>query len=166
MQNFIQKIKSAIGPTTVYNPLYYGQPQAPQTPQLDREKFLAALASNETGIIKNNPYGYSRSSGYKSLGKALGKYQVTEGELKTHGQRYLGQNITPQQFLASTTAQDKYVLNKADYYMKQGYTPQQVADIHNKGYKNSSAPGQAIYQNPDYVNKFNANYGTTTGTSR
>ena len=49
-----------------------------------------------------------------------------------------------------------------DYYKKQGYTPQQIADIHNQGYKNSGNPGSNSYQNPDYVGNFDKNFKATT----
>ncbi len=127
-------------------------------PSLDVEKFLNSIGSNETGGVQGNRYAFSQPSGSSSLGNALGKYQVTEGELKSYGKRFLGQDITPQQYLASTTAQDNYMRGKANYYAGQGYSPQEIADIHRKGIKNSFPAGSGKFQSPDYVNKFNMNY--------
>ena len=41
-----------------------------------------ALMKNETGGVKTDPYTFSKKSGSKTLGRDLGAYQVTEGELK------------------------------------------------------------------------------------
>ena len=82
--------------------------------------------------------------------------------MKTYGPRFLGQPIDAKTFLASTTAQDNYIKNMADYYNKQGYTPQQIADIHRRGYKKSGPAGSSQYQDPEYVNKFNTIYNATT----
>jgi hypothetical protein len=39
-----------------------------------------------------------------------------------------------------------------------GNTPQQIADIHRRGRKNSSPAGSTIYQDPEYVEIFNRYY--------
>jgi hypothetical protein len=159
-QSFLQRLMDKITPAYVTT---YTRPEL-VIPPLDRTKFLAALAANETGIVKGDPYKFKQPSGNKKFGQALGRYQVTEGELKTYGSRYLGQPISPSQFLASSTAQDNYVTNKALELSKQGYTPQQIADIHRRGIRKTSEPGSSIYQDPDYVNKFNVNYNATSTT--
>lgn len=161
-QNFLQKLIDKITPASVTT---YTRPES-VTPPLDRQKFLDALAHNETGIVKGDPYKFSQPSGNRKFGKALGKYQVTEGELKTYGPRYLGAPINSKQFLASSTAQDNYVANKALELNKQGYTPQQIADIHRRGIRKTGEPGSSIYQDPDYVNKFNQNYNATSTPSQ
>lgn len=127
-------------------------------PVLDVNKFINSIAANETGGVRGNKYAFSQPSGSPDLGNALGKYQVTEGELKSYGKRFLGNNVTPQEYLASSTIQDNYMKGKANYYDKQGYHPADIADIHRKGIKKSYPPGSGKYQSPDYVNKFNLNY--------
>lgn len=146
--------------TDYFGPVKYVAPPAvvPTKPVLNKQKFLSGIASNETDGVKGNPYSFSQPSGNSKLGKALGKYQVTEGELKTYGKKYLGQSMTPQQFLASTTAQDNYMYNKAQALVSEGYTPEDIADIHNKGIKNSYPAGSGKYQNPEYVNNFSLIY--------
>jgi hypothetical protein len=130
----------------------------PVSQPMDVEKFLNAIGTNETGGIKGDRYAFHQPSGSAALGDALGKYQVTEGELKTYGKRFLGQDVTPRQYLSSPAIQDNYMKSKADFYTKQGYTPQDIADIHRKGIKNSYPAGSGKYQSPDYVNNFNVNY--------
>lgn len=158
--NGVSKVGNSISHLLDSAPIIYNAPvqPVPKVPQIDTKKFLNAIASNETSIVPGNKYASLQPSGVSKLGNALGKYRVTEGELKTYGKKYLGQNITPQQFLASTTAQDNYMINKANTLASQGYTPQDIADIHNKGITNSFPAGSGKYQNPDYVSKFNLIY--------
>src|SRR4051812_12898140 len=78
-----------------------------------------AIAHNETRG-ETNPYSFFQPSGNKTLGNALGKYQVTEGELGTYAQRFLGQPVTAAAFLASPPLQDKYVNNKIQYLIDKG----------------------------------------------
>ncbi len=159
-QNFIQRALGGLKER--FGPVHYTAPTPQPQNSLDMERFLAALAHNETGIVKGDKYKFNKPSGNPKLGRDLGKYQVTEGELKTYGPRYLGAPITADQFLASTTAQDRYVATKAKMLSEKGYTPQQIADIHRRGYTKSGPPGTNIYQDPKYVEKFNANYNATT----
>jgi hypothetical protein len=161
-QNFIQgligKAKQYLNPTiSVDNPINH-QPVTAPAPKIDVQKYLAAIANNETGIVKGNPYTFAKFSGDPKMGRDLGKYQVTEGELKSYAPKYLGQKMTGDQFLASSTAQDRYITNKANRFAGEGYTPPQVADIHRRGFTNASPPGSTQYQDPAYVAKFNNNY--------
>lgn len=126
-----------------------------------------AIKQNETRGVKTDPYRFSKPSGSPALGKDLGAYQVTEGELKTYSPRFLGgQKLTANAFMASSTAQDKYTENKVQYYLDKGYTLAQIADIHRSGYKNSDVPGGTKYQNPAYVESFNKFLKATTTPSR
>ena len=165
-QNILGPIGSAVSnvPTTIkpiVDPVSIIKP-TPTTPSLDTKKFLAAIAKTETGVVRGNTALSSQPSGISSLGKARGTYRVTDGELKSYSQRYLGRQVTPQEFQNSKTLQDTYMTNKALYLNKQGYTPQQIADIHNQRIKNSSTPGSNQYQSPDYVKKFSKVYDATT----
>lgn len=148
-QSFIQRI---IGESTVDNRPAHAEQQA----NLDRIR--TGIANNETSVVRGDPYKSSQNSGVAAYGRALGKYRVTEAELNTYGKRFLGSSISPDDFLNSPSLQDQYINHKANYYLNQGYTPQQFADIHNKGLTNEAAPGASSYQSPNYVNKFNATY--------
>lgn len=116
-------------------------------------KFLNAIAYNETNTIKE-PYSYHKFSGSKTLGDDLGKYQVTEGELKTYGKRYLGRVPTKQEFLSSPELQDEYMTAKYNYLKGQGYSDAEIADIHRRGIKNAQPKGKDTYQSPEYVKSF------------
>lgn len=162
-RTFLQKLIDTIQNKSVSHLV---RPEDPK-PKIDLNKLAEALAHNETRGVKGDPYKFSRPSGDKNLGKALGKYQVTEGDLKTYAQRYIGQPISSKEFLASSTAQDNYIKNKAKYFADKGYSPDQIADIHRSGFTNSGAPGSTTIQNPAYVESFNKVYkATTTQASR
>lgn len=122
------------------------------------DRFKKAVASNETSVVKDK-YGFSQPSGVKAQGAAMGKYQTTEGELATYAKRFLpGTFVTSQQFNTNPNLQEQYMTNKAKYYLNLGYTPQNVADIHNGGFTKSGNPGYTNYMKPDYVSKFMAQY--------
>jgi len=125
-----------------------------------RQKFLASIAHNETGVVRGDPYSFAKPSGSAAMGRDMGRYQVTEGELASYSERYLGgaQKVTPDTFMKNPKMQEVYLSRKYNYYKDKGYTPQQIADIHRRGYKNSGAPGSEVYQDPDYVAKFNSTY--------
>lgn len=150
------------------NVSHYVRPESTPAPAPtpSPEQIAWAIRQNETRGVQGDPYRFAKPSGSKALGRDLGTYQVTEGELKTYAPRYLGQNMTANAFLASSTAQDKYMNNKVQYFLDKGYTPSQIADIHRKGYKNSSAPGTTTYQSPEYVKAFEEFLKATTTPSQ
>lgn len=122
-------------------------------------KTTKAIGSNETSIIPAaQKYSSSQDSRVKAYGRALGKYRVTEAELKAYAPHYLGRSVTPDEFLANPAVQDQYLHHKILHFTSQGYTPEQFADIHNKGLQHEGAPGSTTYQSPDYVKKFDATY--------
>ncbi len=146
-QSFIQKL---LGDSGTVN--YGAQRDA------DRTRFLDSIGANETSVVPGNKYASFQDSGVKEYGRAMGRYRVTEGELKAYAKRYTGRDINSDEFQKSSVAQDQYMTGKYNALTAQGYTPQQIADIHNKGMTNAGRPGDTMYQSPDYVAKFNANY--------
>lgn len=133
---------------------YTGDP----TPAVPVDKIRHSIGLNETSIVKGDPYASYQYSGDPKLGNAIGRYRVTAGELRAYAPKYLGQPVTPQQFQASSTLQDKYMNGKIAALAAQGYTPQQIADIHNTGMTHAGAPGTTTYQNPAYVANFNKTF--------
>lgn len=124
-------------------------------------KVRRAIASNETSVIpEREKYLSSQSSGVKAFGKAMGKYRVTEAELKSYGPRFLGEAVDSKKFMNEPWLQDRYMTQKIAHYKNLGYTNEQIADIHNKGIKNAGDPGTKTYQSPKYVENFIKAYGT------
>lgn len=95
---------------------------------------------------EKNPYQFSRFSGKNELGNALGKYQVTEGELKSYAKRYLGKDVTSQEFLTNPKFQDDYINNKVADQQKQGIGLDDIISNHRGGINSKVSDYQ------DYVN--------------
>lgn len=149
LQEFVDKLTG----TTRY------EAPNPHPKHVFTQRVREAIAHNETRGVKGDPYIFTKNSGMKSLGRALGRYQITEGELKTYGPKYLGQNVSAEQFLKSRALQDTYMNTKIAKLSEKGYTPQNIADIHFSGYTNSGPPGYTKYQSPAYVESFNKAFG-------
>jgi hypothetical protein len=128
---------------------------------LDVKKFLYAIGQNETNVLPSDErYGSSQDSGVEKLGKTLGIYRVSEGDLSTYGKRYLGREITKDEFLNSPELQNQYLTNMAQYWFDLGFTPEEIADIHRSGVSGSlpEGKGKGKYTHPEYITKFNENY--------
>ena len=105
-------------------------------------------------------YSYRRPAPVENSpdNEALGMYQVTSDELATRSDDYLGRDVSPDEFSSSPELQEKYVIGRFLDLLNQKYTPEQIADIHRRGFKNSSDPGSDVYQDQEYVEKFVKNY--------
>lgn len=152
-QNVAKGVDNLLSSHTVYA----GTPKTPQTkPQANIAAALAAFGHNETRGVKGDPYKFAQNSGDPKLGRALGKYQVTEELVKRLGPKYLGSAITSDQFLASSTLQDKFQSARIQNLLDQGYTLQQIADYHRHG--STNLPGSTEYRRPRYVGEFDRAY--------
>lgn len=94
----------------------------------------------ETSIVKE-PYSFSQWSHKQlgpasPLGKALGKYQVTEARLREKAEAFLGKKVTPQQFLKSPELQDRFIENQIKWQLENGMTENQVYGTHRRGWGN------------------------------
>lgn len=94
-----------------------------------------AIGLNETSIIKgeNKKYLSQQFSGKKEIGKAIGKYRVTEAELKTYSERYLGKKVNSEEFRKSPLLQERYIENKIKYLRSRGYNDDEIFAIHYGG---------------------------------
>ncbi len=125
-------------------------PQAPTSPV---DTTLKGISYNETRGQKD-PYSFSQSSGNPQLGRALGKYQITEADLKRLAPHYLPTTPTPEQFLSTPSLQDTFMKNRVQYQLSQGYSPEQIADIHRSGTGGILPPNQYKFKHPEYVAGF------------
>lgn len=113
-------------------------------------RIIGGIANNETGGVKTDPYSFSKGDG--AGGTDLGKYQVNTATLKDLSKKYLGRQVTPQEFLSNPQLQDQFMIARTQNLLKQGYTPAQVADYHRNG--STTSPGSSVYKRPAYVSKF------------
>lgn len=144
----------------IMNPNRDTKPKDPWLTDAQLRNALEGVAYNETRGVKGDAYATSQYSGVPEYGQARGRYRVTDADLKTGmNLGFLGgEKLTPQEFQNSRAAQDIFVKNKFRHYTKQGYTPSQIADIHNAGFRRSDVPGGTKYQNPEYVRNFETIY--------
>lgn len=82
---------------------------------------------------EKEPYKFSRFSNRKDLGNVLGKYQVTEGELKSYSKKYLGKDITTNDFLNNSQLQETYMDNKISDWKKMGIDLDNIISNHRGG---------------------------------
>jgi len=109
------------------------------------DKTLSGIASNESGG-KKDPY---MAINHNTNGTTdYGKYQVNSQTLKELAPKYLGQSVTPAQFIASPALQEKFAKNRADHMLQQGYSDQEVASMWHYG-------ASSIFNaNDPYVQKY------------
>jgi len=123
------------------------------------DNLVSAIANNETGVItarKKDPYAFFQKSGSKALGDALGKYQVTEGELKSYAKQFLGRDVTRKEYLTSPEIQDEYVKNKVKFLKQEGLTDAQILAVHRygiSGYGDEGALEKKVTRAQPYVAK-------------
>lgn len=97
------------------------------------KSLLDSIAFVETNTVKGDKYSYRKPSGNKELGDDLGKYQVTEGELKDYAKLLLGRRITTEEFLASGDIQEEYMNAKVRFLLDEGLSPEEVVALHAQG---------------------------------
>lgn len=130
----VHTIDSAIG--GAYNKLA-GVSEAMQDPKAIKNdsvsRIMQAIANNETGGVKTDPYSYRKFSGSTAAGDDIGKYQVTTGELKSWSKQFLGEEITPDEYQGDPTIQDAYMKAKVGHLMDTGATPAEILAMHRGG---------------------------------
>ena len=108
----------------------------PKEPTFSTSEIKRAIGDVETEKFITKPkerYVFRKFSKRPELGDSLGKYQVTEGELKTYGKRYLGKDITSEEFLADKNLQEKYMDNKIEAWKSQGIDIDNIIVNHRGG---------------------------------
>lgn len=116
---------------------------------------MNALAYNETRGVKGDPYSFSQPSGSSSMGQAMGKYQTTEGELKSWSKDFMGREITPKEYQASPALQDEYTTKKIQTLLTAGATPAEILAMHRgglTGYADPKVRQKKVLERQDYVN--------------
>ena len=134
---------------------------APATSTINPQKLASSIAYNETRG-EQNPYSFKQYSGSSTIGNANGKYQITDAELKAYAPRFLGTQITPQQFLNNPSLQDRYINTKIQSLANRRLTPEQILAVHRGGMSDLTPQGLSarVQQYQPYVtagmNQYNA----------
>lgn len=111
-----------------------GKSEIRRKPGGTTDLLLEAIGENETSIIpQEKRYSYAKDSGSKTLGRDLGKYQVTEGELKSFGKQFLGREVNAEEFLGDPQLQEQYMRAKVAFLEAEGLTPEEIVAVHAQG---------------------------------
>lgn len=155
--NLLQSLQDTVA--APFDGLNQSTVQKPQTPNINPGLLANAIGSVETGGVKN-PYNFSQYSGVPAYGDALGKYQVTSGELNSNlGHQFVGTTtpVSPAYFLSNPGLQDTYMTNKINYLAQNGLQPAGIIAVHNQGMTGFGNP-QTVQQKIARANSVNNNY--------
>jgi hypothetical protein len=121
---------------------------------------MASYADAIAGIESSGRYNLVGPT-HPKYGRALGKYQVMESNLPQWSQKYLGRQITPEEFLASKEAQD--AIFQGEFGRLAGkHGPEGAARAWFAGEGGMNDPNRKDSLGTsvaDYARKFNAAYG-------
>ncbi len=114
-------------------------PTTPTTPVIKSPSDIAAEIAKAETRGEKTPYSFSQWSNKNlgpgsPLGKALGKYQITEARLSEKAQAFLGQKVTPHEFLSSPALQDKFIQAQVAWQQAQGLNEDQILATHRYGW--------------------------------
>lgn len=161
-----------MGKRDIYEDPKYEQYKSELVNDIHVPSLREAIAYNETRGEKE-PYSYYRFSGDPNLKDALGRYQITEGELDTYGKLYLGKNVTRDEFLSDPKIQDTYIDSKIKYGItERKLSVPEILVTHTGGLGNLSPETLAKRekQYPGYLteglkkyNEFNSQYALSRG---
>jgi hypothetical protein len=98
----------------------------------DTIKYMETRGEAAKGVGKD--YSFYQPSGVKELGDALGAYQITEAKLRENGKRFLGKNVTKDEFLNSPELQDKYIESEIKYLLDSGFKVNSLFSAHRGGW--------------------------------
>lgn len=142
---------AAVGATAGYNKLadkygtetYTREPETPQENKSEPQEEGITTSVNEIAHAETRgektPYSFSQWSNKtlgpaSPLGKALGKYQITEARLKEKSQDFLGKTVTPKEFLASPELQDAFIKAQVAWQKSMGLNDDEVLATHRFGW--------------------------------
>lgn len=117
---------------------------------------MSAIGNNETGGVKGDRYSYSKFSGNEKMGKDMGYYQVTNGELNSWGKQFMKRKIDTKEWLSSPKLQNDYMRTKIKALAEEGATPQEIFALHRGGlslYANPEVRKKKVKERQNYVNK-------------
>jgi hypothetical protein len=118
------------------------------------DAYANAISSIESGG-RYSALGPATASG----DRAYGKYQVMGANIPTWTKQALGQELTPQQFIADPAAQDAVFAHRFGGYVRQTGNPQDAASMWFTGRplaQGANAKDALGTSGQAYVNKFNA----------
>jgi len=86
------------------------------------------------------PYSFSQYSGDPDLGDALGAYQITEAKLDENAKRFLGKDVSREEFLKNPKLQDKFVESEIKYLLDNKFKTNSLFSAHRGGWSDMTTP--------------------------
>lgn len=119
------------------------------------DRILKGIAFVESNTVpEGKKYQFRKFSGSKAMGDDIGKYQVTEGELKSYSKDFLGRVVTGDEFAASPEIQETYMNNKVRRLREDGLTDEEIAAFHRgglTGWGNPATRKKKLKERKDYA---------------
>lgn len=161
---------AGVAGATIYKKLadVYGKETYQRDPELKKElqaipeahkvdELVSQIANAETRGEKD-PYTFFQWSipdlGPASpLGKALGRYQVTEARLREKAKDFLGKKVSSQEFLSNPALQDAFIKAQVAWQKENGLSDEEVLATHRRGWGNMK-PEQlkkAVANSKEYI---------------
>ena len=118
--------------------------------------FQNNISFRETGTIpesQRDSYIHSNGDGTKDYGR----YGVNEATLSSYGEQFLGQKVTPEEFLKSRQLQDKFI-NSAEQHLTDlgAKKPERMMALWRKGWGDVSTKRvNSLMKDPDVIKYIN-----------
>lgn len=104
-------------------------------PRIDTAAIKRAIAFAETGGVKGNRNLVSQPSGRNELGNDNGKYQVTDETLRVNSKRFLGRQVSREEFLRNPELQEMFMENEIKFLAETyGWGPEEIIAAHRGGF--------------------------------
>ena len=99
------------------------------------EKWVQSVAHNESRGVDGDKYSFKKFSGREDMGSDLGKYQITSAKLKENAKRFLGRDVTEEEFLNTPGLQERFIREEYKFLKSKGFTdPGSMLAAHRGGW--------------------------------
>lgn len=120
------------------------------------DSMVSRILNSISGIESSGRYG---AIGPETRGdKPYGKYQIMGANVPSWSKQYLGQEMTPEEFLKNPEAQDNLMRARVSQQLASGTSPEDIASIHFTGRPVAEAGNRRDVLGTsvqDYLSKFN-----------
>lgn len=110
----------------------------------------SAISFNESSKT-GDPYKFRKQSGIKKYGEDLGKYQITTAKLNENSKRFLGRQVSPDEFINNPKLQEKFIESEINFLLNKSYTLPQIFAAHRSGWSDFGEKQEKVYNRKKYV---------------
>lgn len=121
--------------------------------QVDKVKSIKEAIKYNESRGEEIPYSFYQPSGDKNIGDVLGAYQISEAKLKENAKRFLGKDVTRQEFLANPSLQEKFVESEIKFLLDNNFSVESILGAHRGGWSDMSRQATVQRNNKykDYI---------------